>query len=189
MCSDTYLFATPNDFHFADFFFHGKHEIYFKNLSITSMQIMEEYGLRVFRFCDKIAHLMPDVLMTQYLFFAKPEGMLTKANVPPSEEQEKDNIKFIKEASGFEFKLRNTEIGDTMMEQAQFALALLLVLIKLLECLMGLIFKQQNSLQKMLFNQNFGILILNQSLKFVKKLILIYLIVNQWEQYKCISQT
>ena len=43
---------------FSDFFFHGKHEIYFKNLSITSMSIMEEYGLRVFRFCDKIAHLM-----------------------------------------------------------------------------------------------------------------------------------
>ena len=60
---------------------------------------MEEYGLRVFRFCDKIGHLMrffnllikffdfkADILMTLHLFFAKPEGMLTKANVPPSEE-------------------------------------------------------------------------------------------------------
>ena len=36
----------------------GKHEIYFKSLSNTSMAIMEEYGLRVFRFCDKIGHLM-----------------------------------------------------------------------------------------------------------------------------------
>ena len=26
-----------------------------------------------------------DILMTLHLFFAKPEGMLIKANVPPSE--------------------------------------------------------------------------------------------------------
>ena len=40
------------------FLFLGKHEIYFKNLSIASMDIMEEYGLRVFRFCDSVAHIM-----------------------------------------------------------------------------------------------------------------------------------
>ncbi len=61
----------------------GKHEIYFRHLSNTSMKIMEEYGLRVFRFCDKISHIMryynniskiilADILMTMYLFFAKP---------------------------------------------------------------------------------------------------------------------
>eukprot|EP00828_Plagiopyla_frontata_P040905 TRINITY_DN5674_c0_g1_i3.p1 TRINITY_DN5674_c0_g1~~TRINITY_DN5674_c0_g1_i3.p1 ORF type:complete len:408 (-),score=48.92 TRINITY_DN5674_c0_g1_i3:191-1414(-) len=95
---------------FQIFFFHGKHEIYLKNLSLTSMDIMEQYGLRVFRFCDQIAHIMPDVLMTLYLFFAKPEGMLTYGNVPPSKAQEQDNIKFIKEASGFQFLERNTNI-------------------------------------------------------------------------------
>ena len=70
LCTDNYLFATPMNFHFDFFeikgyfyfflfdFSLGKHEIYFKDLNTDQMLLMEEYGLKVFRFCDSIANFI-----------------------------------------------------------------------------------------------------------------------------------
>ena len=87
--------------------------------------MMENYGLKVFRFCDSIANFIrslfffkslnnnpiADVIMTMYLFLGNPGGMLTKANVPPSKKEVEMNIQFLKQAAGFEFQPRNTTIN------------------------------------------------------------------------------
>lgn len=63
LCTDNYLFATPMNYHFDFFEFKGKHEIYFKDLRTDQMMLMEDYGLKVFRFCDTIANFIRKALL------------------------------------------------------------------------------------------------------------------------------
>ena len=77
------------------------------------MLIMENYGLKIFKFCDSVANFLryfsfifilsflADIIMTMYLFLGNPGGMLTKANVPPSAGEAKQNIEFIYQAIDF----------------------------------------------------------------------------------------
>ena len=70
LCTDNYLFATPDNYHFdiVEFkgsqnlfknnFIKGKHEIHFKDLTAYQMMVMETYGLKIFRFCDSIANFI-----------------------------------------------------------------------------------------------------------------------------------
>lgn len=66
-CWDTYTVASALNFHMS--VLHTKHhKMNFRRLHPAQIENIEKFGLRIFRTCDKFAHLVPDIFLTASLF-------------------------------------------------------------------------------------------------------------------------
>jgi len=118
-CQDSYLYTTTQNFHLVDIFARGIHKYTFQNLSATQFDEMITDGVGIFRFCDKISHEVTDVLMTVALFLG---GFGTDPWIPifgsrPPPWVVEENIKFIKDATGYEWVKRPSDVVVALDEQ------------------------------------------------------------------------
>ena len=113
-CSEAFLVSTGNHFHFFPLAVPGVHKFTFENLEEDELLYIQKEGVRFLRFCDSIEHLIPDLLKTVQLFLGglglNPRVPFFGSKVPM--EMQLANVKFIKEATGFEWRSRNDVFID-----------------------------------------------------------------------------
>jgi hypothetical protein len=105
LCSDLYIFATTMNFHIENVVMSGKHVVTFNKLSHEQIENVLKFGLHIFRVCDSLHHIIPDILMTAALFVG---GLGTNPNIPffgskPTWYQNWLNPLMIKHTTGFEW--------------------------------------------------------------------------------------
>ena len=108
-CYDTFLVSTMNQHHFEPIFVHGTHTIEFKSLNAVSVADINAQGIRVFWFCDGIADLVADLLMTAELFLG---GFTTHPNWPiigshTTWYMQEANVKFLERSIGYTMEERS----------------------------------------------------------------------------------
>jgi hypothetical protein len=111
-CEDAYMFATLTNVHLSSVFVHGIHKITFTNLSPLQYEEIVENGMGVFRFCDKLKNLLPDLVMTAALFLG---GFGTNPNTPifgskPPEYMQELNVDFILQSTGYQYEKRPSPV-------------------------------------------------------------------------------
>jgi len=113
-CSEAYLFSTGKHFHFHNILVPGVHKYTFTGLSADEMNYIATGGAKIMRFCDSIQHMIPDLLLTGQIFIGglglNPKIPFFGSHVP--KEQEKANVEFIKEATGYEWQPRHPTFID-----------------------------------------------------------------------------
>lgn len=113
-CSEAYLLSTGNHFHFHNILLPGVHKFTFTGLSAEEMNYIATGGAKIMRFCDSIIHMIPDLLLTGQIFIGglglNPKIPFFGSHVPM--EQQRANVKFIKEATGFEWQERTPTFID-----------------------------------------------------------------------------
>lgn len=112
LCGEAFLYSTIKNFHVEVFYLGGHHKVRFTHLSADEMQLIKEGGIFIFRFCDKVINILPDFFKTLWLFVG---GLGLDPKIPffgsdPTEFQIKENIRFIKEATGYEWKKRPKDV-------------------------------------------------------------------------------
>jgi len=113
-CSDTYILQVGSQLQFAPIFWHGTHTYTFKNLSTQDKDMLKYQGVRPFITCDNIVHLIPDMFKTIGLFLGGI-GVIHSPDVPffgykPWKMQKEWNVKFIKDATGYQWKTRDSKM-------------------------------------------------------------------------------
>lgn len=107
-CSDGYIITSGRTYHFAEVLTTGVQKVTFKNLSAFEQEFIKANGVQVFRFCDSMVNIIPDLVMTLKLFIG---GLGLDPNIPffgshvPMEMQEL-NVEFVKRATGYQWKKR-----------------------------------------------------------------------------------
>jgi len=107
-CADTFFYATTQNYHITSLFFGGTHRYTFSGLSDNQMKEIQRSGLQIFRVCDSLGNIFPDIWKTLLLFAG---GLTTNPNLPfigshPAFWMVSSNIEFIKHATGYEWKKR-----------------------------------------------------------------------------------
>lgn len=107
-CSDTYFYATTQNYHITSLFFRRTHKITFEGLTDYQLKEIQRTGIQIFRVCDSLANIFPDIFKTLLLFAG---GFSTNPDLPfigshPPFWMEAANIDFIKQATGYEWKKR-----------------------------------------------------------------------------------
>ena len=102
---DTYVLATPRTIFTPVVIGLSDHTLTHKKVDSEKMASIFNQGLHVYRVCDSLAYLFPDLIMTVGLFFG---GLGTNPNIPffgskPTFWQEYLNPLFIKNANGYEW--------------------------------------------------------------------------------------
>jgi len=102
-CYDTLLVATMGTHHIETLFKRGQHTITFKKMSDSTVADVDAQGVRVFWFCDGVADLVGDFLMTLELFLG---GFTTHPNWPiigshTTWYMEEANRKFLNRSIGY----------------------------------------------------------------------------------------
>jgi len=118
LCADAYLFATEENFHFQLAFIRGTHTFTLTELSSSQFEEITVNGLNAFRFCDHLINELPDVLMTVELFLG---GFGLNPNIPvfgsrPPVWMVDENIKFIKDATGYQWEPRPKAVQKTVYD-------------------------------------------------------------------------
>ena len=108
-CYDTLLVATLGTHHLENIFKRGQHTITFKKLSGSTVADIDSQGVRVFWFCDQIADLAVDFLMTLELFLG---GFTTHPDWPiigshTTWYMEEANRKFLERSIGYTMEKRD----------------------------------------------------------------------------------
>lgn len=104
-CKDWFLFGNTEVQHVETFYFTGKHQITFKNLSPDAKIDMQRNGLKVFMFCDGYIDMFMTVFHTLLAFVGgmgdDPNGgVLYGSHIP--EYMEKVNVQFLNDTMGYE---------------------------------------------------------------------------------------
>jgi len=112
MCSDAFFMANTQHYHWKNVFFHGVHKTTFK---LTPEQMLEvnRTGIQIFRVCDSVSHIFPDILKTILLFAGgfTPNPYLPFIGSHPTFWMVKTNIDFIEKATGYRWQKRqNTSV-------------------------------------------------------------------------------
>mmetsp|Transcript_29287 Transcript_29287/g.26764 ORF Transcript_29287/g.26764 Transcript_29287/m.26764 type:complete len:201 (+) Transcript_29287:473-1075(+) len=107
-CGDGYFYSTLFNYHVAAFYREGIHNIKFENLTPEEMEIIRTSGFLVFKTCDKVINVLPDLFKTLYLFLG---GIGLDPNIPffgskPTEFEMEQNVKFIHDATGYQWQKR-----------------------------------------------------------------------------------
>ena len=107
-CADTYFYATTQNYHITSLFFSGTHRYTFSDLSDSQMKEIQRDGIKMFRVCDSLGNIFPDIWKTLLLFVG---GLSANPNIPffgshPPFWMVNANIEFIKHATGYEWKKR-----------------------------------------------------------------------------------
>lgn len=111
-CSDSYLLVTSRIHHPLTVFLRGKHKIVIENLNENDLAEIKTNGFRLMGFCQNIIESLKSIYMTARLFLG---GFSVKhAKIP--EYMEKQNIKFIKEFVGFDYKPRSEAVKDKILD-------------------------------------------------------------------------
>lgn len=101
-------------YHVETFFYSGKHQIQFKNLSPDSKLDIQRNGIRVYMFCDGYIDTFISALNTVMAFLGgigtNPYLPYIGSHVP--EYMEKINVKFLNETMGYELKERKIQEYD-----------------------------------------------------------------------------
>jgi hypothetical protein len=118
LCQDAYVYTTTQNFHFTSIFFNGTHTTTFANIDVAQLEEIQETGILIFRFCDKLMNDFPDVMMTALLFLG---GFSTNPNIPifgsyPPFWMVDLNIDFIQQATGYQWEERPVEAQKTIVQ-------------------------------------------------------------------------
>jgi hypothetical protein len=118
LCQDAYLYTTTQNFHLTSIFFSGSHTTTFANLDAAQLQEIQDNGIFVFRFCDRLYNDLPDVLMTALLFLG---GFSTNPNIPvfgsyPPFWMVDLNVDFIDQATGYQWQQRPEAAQETVVQ-------------------------------------------------------------------------
>jgi hypothetical protein len=125
-CFEYYIIGTSLQLHFEYFYREKTHRISFKNLDGVEMEAANHEGVHVFGFCDSLLHFLPSLWKTFTMFLG---GLGTNPRIPifgPKSPKwvVKRNVKFMKMATGYQWKDRKPVIldlekeikdGDTLM--------------------------------------------------------------------------
>mmetsp|Transcript_31101 Transcript_31101/g.28300 ORF Transcript_31101/g.28300 Transcript_31101/m.28300 type:complete len:376 (+) Transcript_31101:533-1660(+) len=108
MCGDAFLLTNFKNYHLAATYLPGVHRYIFKDLTAEEVQVIKDSGIYIYRFCDKIVNILPDILKTYLLWFGQ---FIDNPNVPwigshPNPLQEWANVNMIKLGNGYEWKKR-----------------------------------------------------------------------------------
>lgn len=108
LCSDAFFMSTSQNYHWTNIFFHGTHRTTFRGLSKLQMQEITRTGIQIFRVCDSISHVVPDVIKTLLLFVG---GFSTNPHLPfigshPTFWMVRANVDFIERATGYKWEKR-----------------------------------------------------------------------------------
>ena len=107
-CADTFFYANTQNYHLTSLFFSGTHRTTFSGLTDYQMKEIKRSGIKLFRVCDSLINIFPDIFKTVLLFFG---GFSTNPNIPFFGSHTPfwmvdANIEFIKHATGYEWKKR-----------------------------------------------------------------------------------
>lgn len=111
LCGDGYFMASTANYHIDVIYLPGKHKFSFKKLSPYQMKIIKESGLFVFRFCDSVRNILPDIIKSSLMFLTYI-GKYANIKILNSDKvvsfQEERIREFFKRATGYEWKKRAT---------------------------------------------------------------------------------
>jgi hypothetical protein len=110
-CKDWFLFGNAEFQHVETFFFHGKHEVTFKNLSPEAKITIQKNGIQIYMFCDGYIDTFVSVFNTVLAFLGglgtNPYLPIIGSHVP--EYMEEANLKFLNETMGYQLEKRTTQ--------------------------------------------------------------------------------
>lgn len=114
-CKDWFLFGNTEVQHVETFYFTGKHQITFKNLSPDAKIDIQRNGLKIFMFCDGYVDTFMAVFNTMLAFVGgmgidPNAGPLWGSHIP--EYMEKENVKFLNDTMGYELIPREIQEYD-----------------------------------------------------------------------------
>ena len=96
-CKDWFLFGSADFYHVETFFFRGKHQVTFKNLTPDAKADLKANGVRVFMFCDGYIDTFISAFKTLLAFLGgigtNPYLPIIGSHVP--EYMEKANLEFL----------------------------------------------------------------------------------------------
>uniref|UniRef100_A0A7S3MJI4 Uncharacterized protein n=1 Tax=Favella ehrenbergii TaxID=182087 RepID=A0A7S3MJI4_9SPIT len=114
LCKDVILFANTEIQHFEVFFFHGTHKLTFQMNTPEAQADVGVGGIKAFAFCENVIQDIESLFTTIKAFLGgisdHPHLPYIGSHVPPY--MEKANVKFIKEAIGWELQERPTQKVD-----------------------------------------------------------------------------
>jgi len=120
-CTEAHLFSLGKKFHYSILEKEGTHLFTFKDITEQEVNILNGLGIEVYRFCDSVSHFVPDLVLSLALFFG---GLGLNPNIPffgshvPMKMQEL-NVKFIKHATGFQWRERQNIFIDLNPEDVR----------------------------------------------------------------------
>lgn len=124
-CKDWFLFGTTEFYHIETFFFRGKHQVTFKNLSPAAKADIKFNGVKIFMFCDGYVDTFISVFNTLLAFVGglgtNPYLPIIGSHVP--EYMEKTNIKFLNDTMGYNMEVRSVaeyEYDESLIQSGDF---------------------------------------------------------------------
>ncbi|CDW80089.1 UNKNOWN [Stylonychia lemnae] len=113
-CKDWFLFGNAEFYHIETFFFHGKHQVTFKNMNTESKEVVQKSGIQMYMFCDGYVDTFISVFNTVLAFVG---GLGTNPYIPifgshVPEYMEKANLKFLNDTIGYDMQLRSNQTYD-----------------------------------------------------------------------------
>lgn len=125
-CADTYFFSTMINYHMKAYLLHGNHKTTFK-VSAEEYQQIKKTGLFIFRTCDKLINIIPDIFKTTLLFIGEimlMAGINPHDHSVPTPLDIKESIEFISKATGYQWKERPkdvlVEIDESLVNSGDF---------------------------------------------------------------------
>jgi hypothetical protein len=113
-CGDGYLVSTGKQFHFVETLLPGLNRFTFTGMTKEELEYVSMRGVEFMRYCDSAIHMVPDLILTAQMFLGglglNPNIPFAGSHVPM--EQQKANVDFIKEATGFQWKSRTPTYID-----------------------------------------------------------------------------
>ncbi|CDW81161.1 UNKNOWN [Stylonychia lemnae] len=124
-CKDWFLFGNAEFQHVETFFFHGKHQVTFKNLSPEAKITIQKKGIQVFMFCDGYIDTFISVFNFALAFIGglgtNPDLPIIGSHVP--EYMEQANLNFLNETMGYQLEKREiqtVEIDESLIQSGDF---------------------------------------------------------------------
>lgn len=104
-CTEVFVVGSALNVHVVTINKNTTHSFKFTYLTRKQMKNIETYGIQIFRTCDKLSNLLPDLLWTVGLFMG---GFGLNPDTPffgskPTRWQEVLNVEFIKHATGYQW--------------------------------------------------------------------------------------
>jgi len=125
LCQDAYFYATVDNYHVTSLFYRGQHRYIFQNLTPAQFQEMTVRGLSIFRFCDHLMYILPDVVATALMFVGSLSANTTSplGSHPPFWMTD-INLDFVKQTTGYVFEKRAenvlVDLDKTLIKSGDF---------------------------------------------------------------------
>jgi len=125
-CADSYFFSTLINYHFGTYLRHGTHKTTYK-VSATELAQIKATGLFVFRTCDKLKNIIPDIFKTTLLFLGELRlisGLDPHDHNVPTEKDIKESIEFVEKTTGYVWEKRPqnvlVELDESLVNSGDF---------------------------------------------------------------------